>query len=77
MPRISSDLLYGLSATLVGLLALWIPVPGLVAIGVALGVVVHLLRVGQDKSAAALRIARRPLVDAGRSRVHLRRHRGL
>jgi two-component system nitrogen regulation sensor histidine kinase GlnL len=64
MPRFSTNLLYGLSATLVGLLALWIPVPGLVAIGLALGAVVHLLRARQDKSAAALRTARRPLVDA-------------
>ena len=64
MPRIPTDLLYGLSAALTGLLALWLPVPALVAVGLVLGLAVNLLHQRRDKSAAALRTARRPLVEA-------------
>jgi two-component system nitrogen regulation sensor histidine kinase GlnL len=64
MPRVHADQLYGLSAALVGLLALWLPVPLLVGVGLGLGGGVQLLRRRQDKSAAALRTSRRPLVEA-------------
>lgn len=64
MPRFGPDQLYGLSAALVGLLALWLPVPALVVVGLGLGGAVQLLRRRQDKSAVALRTSRRPLVEA-------------
>lgn len=64
MRRISADSLYGLGAALTGLMALWWPVPVLVAFGLAWAGGVHLLRRRRDKSAHALRTARRPQVEA-------------
>jgi len=64
MPRIPADALYGLGAALTGLLALWWPVPALMAFGLGWVGAVHLLRLRRDKSAHAVRTARRPLVEA-------------
>lgn len=64
MSRIPTDLLYGLSVALVGVLAVVFPPILALAAGLVLGAGLYLLRIRRDKNAAALRTARRPLIEA-------------